>query len=395
MERTGQFRTLGTASPTDPAQAGFGSTYVHLIPPRDRYRLDLAQPDFEHDPAQDVVVEHLQSLFEVLVTERKRRGRWQRLKNRLAAGKQITDYKGLYIWGGVGRGKTYLMDLFYGCLPFGDKTRRHFHRFMHKVHYELKQLKDRENPLAEVADRIADKARVICFDEFHVSDIADAMILGNLFDALFKRGIVLVATSNMPPDQLYRDGLQRERFIPGIRLLENNTTVVHLDGDIDYRFRILEKAEIYHSPLDPQAEENLERCFESIAPEPGKYNHVMKIEGRPIQTRFHADGVVWCDFGEICGDGRGTADYIEIARRYQTVLISNIPALTEAIEDQARRFIALIDESYDHNVKLIASAAEPLESLYQGSRLTTEFERTRSRLQEMQTREYLSRQHVP
>lgn len=395
MDRTGQFRTLGTASPGDPAQAGSGSTYVHLIPPRDRYRLDLAQPDFEHDAAQEVVVEHLQSLFEALVTERKRRGRWQRLRNRLVANNQSAEFKGLYIWGSVGRGKTYLMDLFYGCLPFGDKMRRHFHRFIHKVHYELKQREGRENPLEEVADRIADKTRIICFDEFDVSDIADAMIIGNLFDALFKRGIVLVATSNMPPDQLYSNGLQRERFIPAIRLLENNTKVLHLDGDLDYRFRILEKAEIYHSPLDPQAEDNLERCFESIAPEPGKYNHVMKIEGRPIQTRFHADGVVWCDFTDLCGDGRGTEDYIEIARRYQTVLISNIPALTEAIEDQTRRFVAVVDEFYDHNVKLIASAAEPLESLYQGNRLTTEFERTRSRLQEMQTREYLARSHVP
>ncbi len=395
MERIGQFRTPGSTPAFDQTVTGLSSTYVHLIAPRDRYRLDIAQPGFEHDPAQDAVVEHLQALFEELITDRKRRGRWERLRNRLVRDKPSRDHRGIYIWGGVGRGKTYLMDLFYGCLPFGDKIRRHFHRFMHVVHYRLQELKDRENPLDEVADRIADKTRIICFDEFFVSDIADAMILGNLFEALFKRGIVLVATSNLPPDRLYEGGLQRERFMPTIRMLDNSMTILHLDGATDYRLRILEKAEIYHSPLDPIADDNLEQCFEAIAPEAGKFDVVIKVEGRKIETRCLADGIVWFDFSEICGDGRGTADYIELAKCFQTVMISNIPALTEEHEDQARRLIALVDEFYDHNVKLIVSAAEPANNLYQGSKLSFEFQRTKSRLQEMQSHDYLSRPHLP
>lgn len=362
---------------------------------RERYESELRRSGHTRDAAQEHAIGRLERVSRELVSARPHDLR-SRLRARLPwRAREAAAVQGLYLWGAVGRGKTWLMDLCYECLPFSDKLRSHFHRFMHGVHEELQGARGERDPLEQVAERLARRARVICFDELYVSDITDAMILGTLFGALFRRGVVLIATSNTRPSDLYRNGLQRERFLPAIRLLETHTEVLHLDGATDYRLRLLERTEIYHSPLDDQAERNLQRCFDEIAPESGVRGARIEISGRPLRTREHADGVVWFEFDELCLGPRSPADYIEIAREYQTVLVSGIPQLDSDSEDAARRLIALVDELYDRNVKLIVSAAVPIEGLYRGERLAFEFQRTHSRLHEMQSREYLSRPHLP
>jgi cell division protein ZapE len=303
--------------------------------------------------------------------------------------------RGAYLWGGVGRGKTFVMDLFFSALPFENKLRYHFHRLMYRVHRRLSELEQQSDPLLTVADELAAQARLICFDEFFVSDIADAMILGRLFDALFERGVCLVATSNIPPHELYQGGLQRQKFLPAIALIQQHTQVLAVDGGSDYRLRVLEKAEIYHSPLDSTAEENLARYFSEIAPDTGTRGQSMEVLGRDISTIRRADGIGWFDFAALCAGPRSQDDYIEIARCFQTVILADVPRLDELRENEARRFIALVDEFYDRRVKLIISAAETVDSLYQGRRLQQEFARTRSRLQEMQSQQYLAAPHIP
>ena len=302
---------------------------------------------------------------------------------------------GLYLWGGVGRGKTYLVDTFFESLPFTRKLRVHFHRFMQRVHAELTALEGEKNPLEAVADKLAAEALIICFDEFFVTDIADAMILGGLMEALFERGVSLVATSNIVPGELYTNGLQRQRFLPAIALIEKYTRVVELDAGVDYRLRVLQQAELYHYPLDDMADESLRASFESLAPEPGKHWERIEINGRYLTSRCVADDVIWFDFAELCDGPRSQNDYIELARIYHAVLISGVPALGTDADDQARRFVNLVDEFYDRNVKLVLAAEKPLFELYQGGRLEFEFQRTVSRLQEMQSREYLAREHRP
>ncbi|MEL7449990.1 MAG: cell division protein ZapE, partial [Pseudomonadota bacterium] len=286
-------------------------------------------------------------------------------------------------------------DLFFDCAPFEDKKRCHFHRFMRQVHDELKTLKETRDPLRIVADRLAQENRVICFDEFFVSDIADAMILGTLFGELFRRGVSLVATSNVAPTDLYRDGLQRQRFVPAILLLEQHTDVVHVGGDTDYRLRLLEQAEIYHCPAGEAADTSLQRYFEQIAPPVTRRSKPLIIEGRELTTHCRADGVVWFSFEVLVNGPRSVADYIEIARGFHTVLLSDVPQMSAEDDDAARRFINLVDEFYDRRVKLILSASVPMEALYTGRRLSFEFERTQSRLVEMQSRQYLSLAHIP
>ncbi len=303
--------------------------------------------------------------------------------------------RGVYLWGGVGRGKTFVMDLFFEHLPFDARLRQHFHRMMYRVHNQLRALGNRQDPLDIVADELAAKARVICFDEFFVADITDAMLLGRLLEALFRRGVTLVATSNIPPDELYRDGLQRRRFLPAIELLKQHMEVLNVDGPTDYRLRVLEQAEIYHSPLDDAAHANLTDYFERIAPEPGTNKQSLEIHGRDIAVRRRSDGIAWFDFDALCDGPRSQNDYIEIARSFQTVIVSALPVLDRSGEDRARRFIALVDEFYDRRVKLIISAAAPIEAIYTGTRLAREFERTRSRLLEMQSTDYLAARHVP
>lgn len=361
--------------------------------PRDRYRRDLERPDFFEDPAQTRVIEHLQGLHDELVGGDQRTA--PGLLSRLGFGDaKRAPVTGLYIWGGVGRGKTYLVDLFFDCLPFENKQRTHFHRFMRKVHNELKTLREHRDPLEIVADRFAGDTRILCFDEFVVNDITDAMILGSLLEKLFARGVTLVATSNIAPDELYRDGLQRDRFEPAIELIKAHTRVIHMQGDVDYRLQFLENAETYLTPPGSEADQSLSNDFDHVAPEAGRNDEILEIEGRRLRTRRLADGVVWFDFDQICGGPRSQNDYIELASCFHTVLVSGIPVLGDDANDQARRLINLVDVLYDRQVTLIVSAEAAPDSLYRGRRLAAEFQRTASRLVEMQSRHYLSRTHL-
>jgi cell division protein ZapE len=372
--------------------------------PKQRYQADLQSEDFCSDPAQEQAVEHLQSLYDSLLSavgQQADGGLFQRIGGKFARRfqrpKPQTPVTGIYFWGGVGRGKTYLMDAFYDSLPFEQKIRVHFHRFMQQVHKDLRQLEGKKNPLTLVAQGIAAKNRVICFDEFFVSDITDAMILAGLFEELFKQGVCLVATSNIPPNDLYKDGLQRSRFLPAIALINQHTKVVNVDGGVDYRLRVLEQAELYHYPLDQGADESLQRSFDQLNPDAihSEFDVELSIEGRLIKARVISDDVAWFDFTALCDGPRSQNDYIELARIFHAVLISNVPKMTVSNDDQARRFINLVDEFYDRNVKLVISAEVALDQLYGGGRLEFEFERTCSRLLEMQSHDYLAREHKP
>jgi cell division protein ZapE len=302
--------------------------------------------------------------------------------------------RGVYLWGGVGRGKTFLMDLFHAHA--GVPARRgHFHHFMRDVHAQLRKLRDREDPLQEVADEIASSCRVQCLDELFVGDIADAMILAGLFDAMIERGVTLVCTSNQPPAELYRDGLQRQRFLPAIALLERHTELVHVDDGQDYRLRELERAPLYLDSSAADSDSQLAERFAAIAGHAGEPGGEIIVEGRSIATRRRAEEVVWFDFAAICAGPRGTADYVEIAREYHAVVISAIPVLDTSLDNEARRFVALVDEFYDRGVKLVLSAEALPDRLYVGDRLRFEFARTASRLVEMQSHEYLARPHRP
>ena len=318
-----------------------------------------------------------------------------RVRARMLMGRPAAPERGLYIWGGVGRGKTHLVDTFYDSLALERKLRVHFHRFMQRLHAALTQHSGAKNPLEVVADDIADEALVLCFDEFFVSDIGDAMILGGLIDALFRRGVTLVTTSNIPPQELYRDGLQRSRFLPAIALLEQHLTVTHLEAATDYRFRTLQRADLWHVPHDRTAAEALSAYFSSLTGREAGDPRSVDINQRPLTLLADAPGVAWATFSTLCEEPRGAVDYVEMAREYHTVLIEQIPLLGRDKEDAARRFINLVDEFYDRNVKLIATAAEAPEALYDGSRLRFEFDRTVSRLQEMRTEEYLKAEHRP
>lgn len=337
----------------------------------------------------------LQDLYERLISDKNaHEGRVSSLLRRFRNAPNEPQI-GLYLWGGVGRGKTYLVDAFYDCLPFKRKMRVHFHRFMQRVHLELGSLEGEKNPLEIVADKLSQEARVICFDEFFVTDIADAMILGGLMEGLFARGVTLVATSNIEPVHLYENGLQRQRFLPAIALVEKYTKVVNVDAGVDYRLRTLQQAELYHSPLDEGADRSLQDSFTRLAPEVGKHWERLEINGRYLTCRCVADDVVWFDFAELCDGPRSQNDYIELARIFHAVLISGVPEFVPDHNDQARRFINLVDEFYDRNVKLVLAAAKPLLELYGGGQLEFEFQRTVSRLQEMQSYEYLAREHKP
>ncbi|MCP3867393.1 MAG: cell division protein ZapE [Gammaproteobacteria bacterium] len=357
------------------------------------YNQQIQARGMEYDQAQFGVVEQLQVLSEQLLEPRAGSGNSfldGLLRRRQPAPPPI---EGIYAWGGVGRGKTWLLDLFYNHLPFEDKLRVHFHRFMRNVHEELAELKGCADPLAQVATRLAAKTRILCLDEFFVSDIGDAMILAQLLHALFEQKVPLVTTSNTEPDNLYRNGLQRARFLPAIALLNQHTRVMELNGPTDYRLRFLEHARIYHTPLGDQVYEALDQEFESLAPEKGRTGGSITVYNRPIPVQRVADDVVWFDFMDICGPPRSQADYLDLARGFHTVLISDIPALTSELDDATRRFLYLLDEFYDRKVKLIISAAHPPESLYQGQRLAFEFQRAESRLLEMQSAEYLAMEH--
>lgn len=363
------------------------------LSPLERYESDIARPDWKPDPAQRHAVERLQQLYDDLLQRHASPSWWRKW----IAPAERAPVKGVYLWGGVGRGKTYLMDSFYESLPFEQKMRTHFHRFMRHVHAELTRLNGEKNPLEKVADAMAQKTRIICFDEFFVADITDAMILANLLRALFSRGITLVATSNIEPAGLYKNGLQRERFLPAIALLQTHTDIVNVDGGTDYRLRALKKAELYHTPLGEQAEAALQRCFAELVPDrvTVKRDVPLEVEGRTIMARAEAEGVAWFNFYALCDGPRSQHDYIVLAKEYHTVIVADVPPLGRRNDDQARRFVYLVDEFYDRRVKLVISAALPLVSLYDEGKLTFEFERTISRLLEMQSHEYLALAHRP
>lgn len=357
--------------------------------PFEQYQRDLTRPDFHHDVTQARAVDALQDLYERLLADAARRrgmfGKWRRPQSQT----------GLYMWGGVGRGKTYLMDVFYESLPFADKERMHFHRFMQYIHREMRARQGEKNPLEGIARDFARRARVLCFDEFFVTDITDAMILATLLSTLFEEGVTLVATSNIVPDDLYRDGLQRARFLPAIELLKKHTRVLNVDGGTDYRLRLLEQAELYHCPLGPSADDFLAERFTTLGSDHGEMReHVdIQIEGRPIHVRKMTDDVGWFEFRALCDGPRSQNDYIELAREFHTVLLANVERMGAATDDLARRFINLVDEFYDRGVKLIITAEVPIEDIYGSGRLEFEFARTRSRLLEMQSHEYLARPH--
>ncbi|WP_448549711.1 cell division protein ZapE [Thalassotalea fusca] len=368
------------------------------LSPIEKYKQDLTRDDFQHDSAQENAVRHLQRLYEDLQSKplpvtgfKKVFNRWKRVVAKV----ETPTVKGLYFWGGVGRGKTYLVDTFYDCLPFENKMRVHFHRFMHRVHEELKTLAGRSDPLKIIAKRFSEETCIICFDEFFVSDITDAMILGTLFEELFAHKVTLVATSNIIPDELYRNGLQRARFLPAIALINENCEVVNVDSGVDYRLRTLEQAEIYHSPLDIQAEDNLNRYFAQLSVEAGTQEKVIDINNRPLNTIQESDGVAHFDFSVLCESARSQSDYMELSKLYHTILLANVKQMNVDCDDAARRFIALVDEFYERKVKLIISAEVEMESLYTHGGLSFEFKRCLSRLQEMQSHDYLASEHLP
>jgi cell division protein ZapE len=348
------------------------------------YQEALARRGFSADDAQYAAVQRLQRTYEQWVDYKSRRSTALR---RMVVRPPLP--RGAYLWGPVGRGKSFLMDSFYLTVPLVRKRRVHFHHFMRDIHREMALLKGREDPLDAVAWRVAKRYRLICFDEFHVNDIADAMILGRLLQRTMDRGVVYCMTSNYHPDDLYPNGLQRERFLPTIALIEERLDVVPLDGPVDYRRRTMEQVRVYHAPLGPAAEAALETTFRQVADVEEEF-HELDVEGRVIPYRRRAGGVVWFDFDVLCGGPRSQLDYLDLAKRFHTVIVSGVPRMTARQANEARRFTLLVDVFYDAKVKLILSAAASPEELYVEGVLANEFQRCVSRLTEMQTRDYLA-----
>ncbi|CAN5456998.1 cell division protein ZapE [soil metagenome] len=347
------------------------------------YEDALTRRGFQADEAQHRAVMRLQQMVDEW-TEYRHARRNKLL--RMVARPEIP--RSVYLWGGVGRGKSFLMDSFYSVVPLVRKTRVHFHEFMRSVHRQLDELKGQVNPLDEVARLIAKKYRLICFDEFHVSDIADAMILQRLLQGLLEAGVAFVMTSNYEPKTLYPEGLHRDRVLGAIALIEERFDILNVDGGVDYRRRALEQVDAYHTPLGAAADSALRAAFAKIAETPDQ-NPVLHIEHREIKSLRRAGGVVWFDFATLCGGPRSQNDYLEIAAQFHTVILSGVPRMTPAMQSEARRFTWLIDVFYDQHVKLIMSAEVAPEDLYTEGRMANEFQRTVSRITEMQSREYL------
>lgn len=360
--------------------------------PLESYQHDLKRSNFKADISQQHAVELTNNLFKKLVEVNQlgqdAPGLWDRLF------KKKPDYiKGLYFWGGTGRGKTYLIDCFYECLPFKEKHRIHFHHFMMDVHEQLRTLPKSTDPLITIAENFSSQYQVLCLDEFHIHDIADAMLMVGLLKMLVNNGVTIVASSNIAIKDLYKNGLQRERFIEVIKLLEQVTIEYDLGDSIDYRFNALEKSTIYFVGFNDETTTTLTECFESIIPTKAKHNRQIEINNRMLDYIAEADDVIWFDYSEICESARSAHDYIEIAQIYTTVVVSNIPVMNEEYDSAAKRFIHFIDALYDHNVKFICSAEAQPDKLYVGKRLAFAFDRTISRLTEMQTKNYLALPH--
>lgn len=355
--------------------------------PLQRYETALATGNFSPDPIQQQAVAYLDDLYhQILAQQDKQKGFFSFLS-------KPKPIKGLYMWGGVGRGKTWLMDMFFDSLPIQDKTRMHFHHFMQFVHSELNQLQGQQNPLHKVADIIEAKAKVICFDEFFVSNVADAMILGDLFKMLFDKGVVLVATSNIAPDGLYKNGIHRDRFLPAIDEVQKHTTVMNIDAGTDYRLRLLKQANLYSTPLNDQTKIWLATRFEALTANQAVSSDPITINGHQIAVIKRTQDVLWAEFRELCMKPRSASDFIEIANQFGTVLVDNVPALNDTMSDPTLRFIYMVDEFYDRRVKLLVRAEQSILQLYEGQKLAFEIERTRSRLLEMQSEDYLGQAH--
>lgn len=362
---------------------------MSLKTPLQRYQADLQREGFVADDAQARAVHVLDRIYHDLAATPPKSG----FLNRLRRSTAWPTVRGAYLWGGVGRGKTWLMDCFYDSLNLEEKRRLHFHRFMQDVHQRCQALGHVQDPLEMVAQDLARDVRVLCFDEFFVSDVADAMILGRLMSKLFDHGMCLIATSNIQPDGLYQGGLQREAFLPAIAALKQACEVVEVNGDTDFRLRLLQQADMYHINGAQQTAMRLQKTFADIAPDATHPESSLNINGRQIAVRKHADGIVWFEFDALCRGPRAAADYIEIACLYSTVILSGVPQMDWQQENEARRFLHMIDEFYDRRVNLMIAADVPMESLYIGHKLAFEYARVLSRLQEMQSHEYLAEPH--
>ncbi|MGL6020343.1 MAG: cell division protein ZapE [Gibbsiella quercinecans] len=371
--------------------------------PLARYQQALAAGEYQPDEVQHQAVTRLEGIYHELLQRTPAapaqaaglRGALSRWLGKSAPAAATRPVQGLYMWGGVGRGKTWLMDMFFHSLPGDRKLRLHFHRFMLRVHEELAELQGHENPLEIVADGFKAQADVLCFDEFFVSDITDAMLLATLLQALFARGITLVATSNIPPDDLYRNGLQRARFLPAIALINEFCEVMNVDAGIDYRLRTLTQAHLYLAPLNAQTRQEMDQMFLRLAGRPGDDAPVLTINHRPLPAIRAVDGVLAVDFHTLCEEARSQLDYIALSRLYHSVMLYNVQIMGTEAENTARRFLALVDEFYERNVKLVIAAAAPMAEIYQGTQLQFEYQRCLSRLQEMQSEAYLQRPHLP
>jgi cell division protein ZapE len=346
---------------------------------RSLYQEHLAKRGFVSDPSQLQAVERLQRLYEEWTAYKKKRGN---ALARLIVKPALP--KGVYLWGPVGRGKSFLMDSFFRCVPLVRKRRVHFHHFMREIHRELDALKGTEDPIAAAAEKVSRKYRLVCFDEFHVSDIADAMILGRFLEQAMEKGVQFVMTSNYPPERLYPDGLQRERFLPTIELLKSRLDVVGVDNGTDYRRLKMERLQVYHVGNDRA----LEKIFADLK-DVEEEDHPLDVEGRRIPYRKRAGGLVWFDFAALCGGPRSYADYVDLAKRFHTVILSGVPRMSPKNADAARRFTWLVDVFYDDRVKLVVSAEAEPEALFPEGDNSAEFQRTASRLHEMQSAAYL------
>lgn len=361
---------------------------ISHLSPLQRYENAINSGDFTRDEQQFEAMSYLDGIYhELKRNQQNKKGLFGFLKS------DPVPPKGLYMWGGVGRGKTWMMDMFFDSLTIERKMRMHFHHFMKRVHRELNELQGQSDPLEKVADRIHQEAIVICFDEFFVSNVSDAMILGDLFTMLFKRGITLVATSNIAPSGLYKDGLHRDRFLPAIAEVERYTTVMNIDSGIDYRLRVLQQAELYKYPLTKENHHWLANRFATLSNNQKISKDPIEINGRQIKINARTQTMLYCEFRHLCMEPRSAGDFIEIANKFTTVLIDNVPALTDDLRDPTRRFIYLVDEFYDRRVKLLVRAEQSIMQLYQGEKLAFEIERTRSRLLEMQSEDYLRLEH--
>lgn len=356
--------------------------------PAMRYADALASGQFMPDEEQAAAVHALDEVWQCLVLryESSRKGGFARFR-------KAPVPTGVYMWGGVGRGKTWLMDQFYDAVPFRRKLRMHFHHFTQRVHRELNDIKGQRDPLELVADRIARDAVVICFDEFFVSNVTDAMLLGDIFRMLFERGVTLIATSNIQPDGLYKNGIHRDRFLPAIAILKQHVTVLNVDAGVDYRLRVLKQAELYHAPLSDDAEYWLARRFAALTQQHKISDEPITVNERVVNVRGHTEDALWCDFDELCMRPRSAADFIDLAKSYNTILVGKVPVLDDNVNDPTRRFIYLVDEFYDRRVKLIVTAQQSILDLYSGEKLAFEIQRTRSRLLEMQSDDYLNAEH--